>query len=171
MSDEPLIKKRVDESWKEQVEREKRAAPPAGKPQAPGPGPSHPAQPAPPQHPTDHSHGPEDSVEEAPLDEPALPEPDVSDVTGPEGLPEARFDLFVSGLAMEALISLGDMAHPVTRRKSANLAQAKYLIDVLGILEEKTAGNLSVNEQRMLQDTLYQLRMRYMRKSGGVAGP
>ncbi len=169
MSEDPPIKKRVDESWKEQVEREKRTAPPASKPQAPGPGPSRPVQP-PPQSPTGHSHNNE-QVEEPPVEEAALPEPDVSEVTGPEGLPEARFDLFVSGLAMEALISLGDMAHPVTRRKSANLAQAKYLIDVLGILEEKTAGNLSVDEQRMLQDTLYQLRMRYMRKSGGVAGP
>ena len=165
MSEEPPVKKRVDESWKEQVEREKRAGPPAGKPQAPGPGPGRPAQP---QGPGGRAPGPEPA--EPPFEEAPLPEPDVPDVTGPEGLPEARFDLFVSGLAMEALIALGDMAHPVTRRQSANLPQAKYLIDVLGILEEKTAGNLSVDEQKLLQDTLYQLRMRYLRKSGGVAG-
>ncbi len=161
------VRKRVDESWKEQVEREKQAPPVAPARPGPGPGPNHPAQPsaAPP------GRGPAKEQPEPPqFEEGPMPEPEMPEVTGPEGLPEARFDLFVSGLAMEALIALGDMANPVTRRQSTNLAQAKYLIDVLGILEEKTAGNLSVDEQRLLQDTLYQLRMRYMRKSGGVAG-
>lgn len=164
---EPL-RKRVDESWKEQVEREKQAPPVAPGRPGPGPGPSHPAQPsaAPGRVPAKEQPEPPPFNE----NESAMPEPEMPEVTGPDGLPEARFDLFVSGLAMEALIALGDMANPVTRRQSANLAQAKYLIDVLGILEEKTAGNLSVDEQRLLQDTLYQLRMRYMRKSGGVAG-
>lgn len=170
MSEEIPIKKRVDESWKEQVEREKRTPPP-GRPQAPGPGTSTPSKAS---APSGRSPAPEPPAPEAgPADfeETPLPEPETPEIAGPEGLPEARFDLFVSGLAMEALIALGDMANPVTRRQSVNLAQAKYLIDVLGILEEKTAGNLSVDEQRLLQDTLYQLRMRYMRKSGGVAGP
>ena len=98
---------------------------------------------------------------------PAAPAEDV--VTGPEGVPQARFDLFVSGLAMEALIALGDMPHPVTRKQTTNLGQAKYLVDLLGILEEKTAGNLSVDEERLLKDTLYQLRMRYLSKGGGAA--
>ena len=170
MSDAPL-KKRVDESWKEQVEREKQA-PPTAPSRPAGPAPGQPAQTSP------SSRGPapagpdlgQPAPEPPSFEEGALPEPEMPEVTGPEGLPEARFDLFVSGLAMEALIALGDMANPVTRRQSVNLAQAKYLIDVLGILEEKTAGNLSVDEQRLLQDTLYQLRMRYMRKSGGAIG-
>lgn len=77
-------------------------------------------------------------------------------------------DLFVSGLAMEALIALGEMPHPATRKQAMNLAQAKYLIDLLGVLEEKTRGNLSVDEDRLLKDALYQLRMRYLTKSGGA---
>ena len=81
--------------------------------------------------------------------------------------PEARFDLFLSGLAMETLIALGDMPHPTTRRQTINLPQAKYLIDLLGILEEKTKGNLSAEENRLFKDTLYQLRMRYLTKAGG----
>lgn len=135
---EPVIKKRVDESWKEQAEKEKQnvgQAPPQPKPGA----------------------------------APIPPQPAASDER--EGMPEARFDLFVSGLAMEALIALGDMPHPVTRRQSVNLQQAKYLIDVLGIIEEKTRGNLSVDESKLLQDALYQLRMRYLSKSSGVATP
>ncbi len=81
---------------------------------------------------------------------------------------EARFDVFVSGLVMEALIAMGDMPHPATRKQAANLPQAKYLIDLLGVLEEKTKGNLSIDEGRLLNDALYQLRMRYLSKSGGV---
>lgn len=129
------IKKRVDESWKEQAEREKQTA---GTSQA---------QPA-----------------TAPKTESPSQEAE------PEAI-EARFDLFVSGLAMETLIALGDMPHPTTRKQAANLPHAKYLIDLLGILEEKTKGNLSVEEERLLKDALYQLRMRYLSKSGGVATP
>ena len=129
--DEP-VKKRVDESWKEQAEREKRTAEAA-------------ASPANPSAPPRASGG----------------------RPGAEELPEARFDLFVSGLAMEALIATGDMPHPTTRQQAANLPQAKYLIDLLGILEEKTKGNLSVEEEKLLKDALYQLRMRYLAKAGG----
>lgn len=119
--------KRVDESWKEQVEQEKRAKP-TGQP-----GPT--AQPPPPAQ--------------------------------DETLPEARFDLFVSGLAMDALIALGEVPHPTTRKQTTNLSHARYLIDLLGMLEEKTRGNLSVEEERLLKDTVYQLRMRYLAKTGG----
>ena len=128
------IRKKVDESWKEQVEQEKQVVgPPPEKPVAqPGP--------AAPEH-----------VEET------------------EGLPEARFDLFVSGLAMDALISLGEIPHPITKKQTANVPQAKYLIDLLGLFEEKTRGNLTVDEERLLKDALYQLRMRYLSKTGSPA--
>lgn len=135
---EPTIKKRVDESWKEQAEKEKQAAPQAAAQ----------AKPA--------------AAQEKPQLEPADEQ---------EGMPQARFDLFVSGLAMEALIALGDMPHPVSRKQAVNLHQAKYLVDVLGIIEEKTRGNLSVDESKLIQDALYQLRMRYLSRSSGVATP
>ena len=143
------VQKKVDESWKERVEQEKQAPPqpasgPAGP--APGPGPQPPGPQAAPQ-----PHAPRGGVEE-------------------EGLPEARFDLFVSGLAMDALIALGDVPHPVTKKQAQNLEHARYLIDVLGILEEKTKNNLTVDEARLMKDALYQLRMRYMAKAGGPAG-
>ena len=135
MADEP-VKKRVDESWKEQAEREKQTAAPA--------------QPA-------GRSGPASGPQVVPS---AAPEAEES--------PQARFDVFLSGLAMEALIALGDMAHPVTRKQAANLPHAKYLIDLIGILEEKTKGNLSADEEKLLTDALYQLRMRYLAKSGGA---
>ena len=126
------IQKRVDESWKEQAEREKRGTGGAAAP------------------------GERREAREA-----------TQAARDAEGPLEARFDLFLSGLAVETLIALGDMAHPATRKQAANLPQAKYLIDLLGILEEKTKGNLTADEGKLFQDTLYQLRMRYLTKSGG----
>ena len=127
--DEPL-KKRVDESWKEQAERERQL---------------------PKQAPAASS-----STKASPQVEPQ------SEAQQP---PEARFDLFISGLAMETLVALGDMPHPITRKQAAHLPHARYLIDLLGILEQKTRGNLSVEEDGFFKDTLYQLRMRYMNKT------
>lgn len=132
------IGKRVDESWKEQAQREK--------------------------------HSSDKASTSARVSVPSSEAPQPSDVPpqSPE-VPEARFDLFVSGLAMEALIALGDMPHPTTRRQAANLPHAKYLIDLLGIMEQKTKGNLTVEEEGLLKDALYQLRMRYLAKSGHAA--
>ena len=134
-------KKKVDESWKEQVEHDKQVigSPSPTAPTSPASAASTPDA-APPQL--------------APQEE------------GPAGLPDARFDLFLSGLAMDALIALGDVPHPATHRQAANLDHAKYLIDMLGVLEEKTRGNLTAEEERLLKDALYQLRMRYMSKAG-----
>lgn len=131
---EEPVKKRVDESWKEQAQREKHVAP-----QPPSSGPGTPVTPS------------------------ERTEPHAT----PAGQLEARFDLLISSLAMEAFVALGDMPHPTTRKPSVNLPQARYLIDLLGILEEKTTGNRSVDEDRLLKDALYQLRMRYLSKTGG----
>lgn len=141
------IQKKVDESWKERVEHEKQD---------------------PPAHQSSSVAGPGAVQQLSSGPKPAAPQPPPQRV-GPEeeGLPEARFDLFVSGLAMDALIALGDVPHPVTKKQAQNLEHARYLIDVLGILEEKTKNNLTVDEARLIKDALYQLRMRYMAKAGG----
>lgn len=130
MSDIP--QKKIDESWKEQIEQEKHRL--EGQPPAAAPASGKTSQELP-------------GIQEE--------------------LPEARFDSFLSGLAMDALIALGDAPHPMTKKQTVNLPQARYLIDLVGIIEEKTRGNLSVDEERLLKDLLYQLRMRYMAKAGG----
>lgn len=138
------INKRVDESWKEQAQREKETI----ARQQPPPAPAAPTGP---------------SAVERPA---ARPEPEATAEASPESL-QARFDLLISSLAMEALIAMGDMVHPATHKQNVNLPQARYLIDLIGILDEKTAGNLTVDEDRLLKDTLYQLRMRYLAKEQG----
>lgn len=87
-----------------------------------------------------------------------------SDVTGNEE-PEASFGLFVSGLLMEAMISLGEMENPLTKKKEENLKHAKFIIDTLGLLKDKTQNNLSREESEYIDSILYETRMRYLNKS------
>jgi hypothetical protein len=78
------------------------------------------------------------------------------------GLPAPSMELIISNFAIQALIALGEVANPVTRRQERNLEQAKHAIDLLGILDEKTRGNLTDKEKSYLEGTLYDLRMRYV---------
>ena len=54
------------------------------------------------------------------------------------------------------------MAHPVTKKREKNLEEAKYTIDLLEMIEEKTKGNLTPEEKRYLDQILYDLRMRFV---------
>lgn len=82
--------------------------------------------------------------------------------------PEANFSFFITTFAMQATIALGDTPDPQNNKKEANLPQAKFLIDTLGILQEKTRNNLSKEESDLLEGMLYELRMRYVQKTGGT---
>lgn len=80
-------------------------------------------------------------------------------------IPEASFSLFTSSLVTQALISLGEVANPFSKTKEHNLDQAKFTIDTLQIIKDKTSGNLTDDETRLLETALYDLRMRYVEKS------
>jgi len=77
-------------------------------------------------------------------------------------LPKPSFELMVTNFAIQALIAMGEIANPVTRTQERDLEQAKHAIDLLGVLEEKTRGNLTEDERRHLDGTLYDLRIRYV---------
>ena len=77
-------------------------------------------------------------------------------------LPEPSLAILVSGLAAQALMHLGAGANPVTNKVETDLGQAKYTIDLLQVLKEKTQGNLTDDEKRVLEGLLYDLRMRYV---------
>ena len=77
-------------------------------------------------------------------------------------LPVASFTTFLQGLAGQCLIALGVLPNPATGEKGADLEQAKYSIDLMQIIEEKTKGNLTDEEQKLLGGLLYDLRMRYV---------
>ena len=80
-------------------------------------------------------------------------------------IPEASFSLFASSLVTQALISLGELANPFSKTKEHNLDQAKFTIDTLQIIKDKTCGNLTDDETKLLETALYDLRMRYVEKS------
>lgn len=75
--------------------------------------------------------------------------------------------MFLSSLSMQALMALGEVAHPVTGLAQPDPEQARYLIDILGLLHEKTQGNLSPEEASLLEGLLYELRMKYVEKTQG----
>jgi hypothetical protein len=80
-------------------------------------------------------------------------------------IPEASFSLFMSSLVTQALISLGEVENPFSEKSEQNLDQAKFTIDTLEIIREKTKGNLTEDEAKLLDTALYDLRMRYIEKS------
>lgn len=83
-----------------------------------------------------------------------------------EDLAEARdpasFVSFVMSIASNAASSLGMMEHPVTHQREVDVELGKHWIDVLGMIEKKTAGNLTSQEKRMLEGLLADLRMQYV---------
>ena len=81
-------------------------------------------------------------------------------------VPEITFGLFISGLLMEALIALGDVEHPVTKKKELSAPHAKFIIETLAMLKDKTKNNLTREEDDSLGAVLYDLRMRFVQKAG-----
>lgn len=89
---------------------------------------------------------------------------------GQGGLPQADFAGLVNVLAMQALVSMGGMRGPGGQPYPANPEIAKYHIDLLETLAEKTKGNVTPDEKRMIDMTLYELRMRYVQVVGAATG-
>jgi len=81
---------------------------------------------------------------------------------------ELSFAAFVVSLASTAAIHLGDLPDPVSGEPSeVNLEGANQMIEILSLLDEKTRGNLTAEERQLLEQVLYELRMRFVQVSGG----
>ncbi len=88
-------------------------------------------------------------------------------------LPPATFETLVSTMASQALFALGAVPDPNTQKAYVDLELARFHIDMLKVLEEKAAGNLTDEEKQMLDATLYELRSHFVavsRRAGGGAG-
>ena len=94
------------------------------------------------------------------------PEPEPEEEFSAEDLADARdpasFMSFVMSIASNAASALGMMEHPVTHQREVDIDLGKHWIDVLGMMEKKTAGNLTSQEKRMLEGLLADLRMQYV---------
>lgn len=111
--------KKVDESWKDAVQKEKQVPP---------------------------------TQSNAPAEEPAL-----------------DFMAFVSTLAMQSLMAMGEIAHPQTQERHRDLTQARYLIDALQLLSDKTKGNLTPEESKEFTGLLYELRVKFVKATQETA--
>ena len=92
--------------------------------------------------------------------------PDADEEFSAEDLADARdptsFVSFLMSIASNAASALGMMEHPVTHQREVDIDLGKHWIDILGMLEKKTAGNLTPSEKRMLEGLLSDLRMQYV---------
>ena len=82
--------------------------------------------------------------------------------------PALNFTAFVLSLASTAAIHFGDLPDPVSgERQEVNLAGASQMIEILALLDQKTRGNLTAEERQVLEQVLYELRMRFVEAAGG----
>jgi hypothetical protein len=77
-------------------------------------------------------------------------------------LPEINFASFVLSLSSSALLHFGHIPDPITKKQERNLPLAKQTIDILGILKEKTEGNLTKDEEQLIDHLLHDLRLKYV---------
>jgi len=100
------------------------------------------------------------------VDEPRVEGEAEDELIEPEDIQPMSFNIFVLSLNASALIHLGDSsAAPVAGEQAVNLPLARQTIDILSMLEQKTRGNLSGEEERLLHQILFDLRLRYSRRA------
>jgi hypothetical protein len=80
-------------------------------------------------------------------------------------LPEVNFSSFVLSLSSSILLHLGEIADPQSGENKKDLALAKQTIDIITLLKDKTKGNLTDDEQELLEHLLYDMRMRFVKAS------
>ncbi len=108
-------------------------------------------------------------------EEPVSPPPEPEGQPSASGAPETssapppplNFSSFVFSLGSSALMLMGETLDPQQPNPPVNLPQAKEIIDILSMLEEKTQGNLSTEEASVIRDMLYTLRMKYVSATSG----
>lgn len=111
--------------------------------------------------PTPQSSEPSSPAPEAPHDAPSASE------APHEAPPPLSFSSFIFSLGTSALMLMGERLSPEQPHTPVNLPQAKEIVDILSILDEKTKGNLTTEEAAVMKDMLYTLRMKYVEATTG----
>jgi hypothetical protein len=107
---------------------------------------------------------PDDKKDQAPDPQSQAPPAEDKEMSFEEAVetPEAKFTILVSSIATQVLVSLGQIENPLSKKKEVDLKSAKFSIDLLQVLADRTRGNLTDVEKRYLEGVLYQLRMGYV---------
>ena len=113
--------------------------------------------------------------ERADAPEPAPPPPTAGEAKDSERAPDPRdsglppvelnFSTFVISLSTQALVHLGEIPDPIAKQMSIDLGAARQMIDILGILRDKTKGNLDQPEAELIEGLLYDLRLRFVERT------
>jgi|SRR5579862_4500110 len=83
----------------------------------------------------------------------------------PVEFPDATFEALLGMLSTQAMVALGLLPNPATRKVEKQLPLARYFIDLIAVLEKKTAGNLAGEEAAALDEALHSLRMTFVQRS------
>lgn len=92
----------------------------------------------------------------------SAPQEPLSEPRGPNDEDSSGFETLVTYLSTTAMFQLGLIAGPSGERIPADMPNAKRTLDLLEVLQEKTQGNLTASESRLLADVLYELRMSFV---------
>jgi hypothetical protein len=105
------------------------------------------------------------------------PQPEKSTFTGANDLrpeqdsseqPPIDFPSYLLSYYTQGLVLLGEVPNPYTNKKEEDMDAARHTVDILSMLEQKTRGNLSKEEQQLLESVLYELRMKFMAKTNRI---
>lgn len=88
--------------------------------------------------------------------------------TPPRKIPQIDFPSYILSYYTQGLVLLGEVPNPYTNKKEEDLEAARHTVDILAMLEEKTRGNLSKEEEQLLGSVLYELRMKFMAKANEI---
>ena len=78
---------------------------------------------------------------------------------------EIDFSSFILSLGTQAMMHLGEIPNPITQQKEKNLILAKQTIDLIGLIKDKTKGNLAISEEQLIENLLYELRIKYVKEN------
>lgn len=81
------------------------------------------------------------------------------------------FPSYILSYYTQCLVLLGEVPNPYTNKKEEDLEAARHTVDILGMLKEKTQGNLAPEEQQLLESVLYEVRLKYMAKVSQIKLP
>lgn len=110
---------------------------------------------------------PED-VKEVPKSEPSPANEQPSSGQESSQRPPIDFPSYLLSYYTQGLVLLGEVPNPYTNKKEEDVEAARHTIDILTMLEQKTRGNLTKEEQQLLESVLYELRMKYMAKTNRI---
>jgi hypothetical protein len=82
--------------------------------------------------------------------------------------PPIDFPSYILSYYTQGLVLLGEVPNPYTNKKEEDVEAAKHTVDILSMLQQKTKGNLSKDEEQLLDSVLYELRMKFMAKTNRI---